>query len=108
MKFLKSVCWQGAILLFDLTKRSSFKNLETWLEQVKEVSMKQFDTSKSYNIYLPQSTFQFAPSNAVIVVVGNKSDLDQNREVTSHEIMLVSISKISIIYFWSSAIPLTY
>jgi Ras-related protein Rab-2A len=54
---------QGALLVFDITKRSSFAHLQSWLEEVRR-----------------QGT-----DNMTVLVVGNKSDLAADREVTREE-----------------------
>ncbi len=54
---------QGALLVFDITKRSSFAHLQSWLEEVRR-----------------QGT-----DNMTVLVVGNKSDLASDREVTREE-----------------------
>ena len=51
------------ILVFDLTKRSTFENLSYWLDEVKNNSN----------------------ANSSIIIVGNKSDLTEQREVTTDE-----------------------
>lgn len=53
----------GIILMFDLTMRSSFDNLELWLDHLKS----------------------FCPSNAVIILVGNKADLEDERKTPTVE-----------------------
>lgn len=52
----------GAIVVFDVTKYKTFANLETWMEQLR----------------------QYADSQIVICIVGNKIDLPK-REVTTSE-----------------------
>ena len=54
----------GCILVFDLTKKESFKNVEVWLED----------------------TRNFGNQEMVMVIVGNKSDLVDSRQVTKEEI----------------------
>jgi Ras-related protein Rab-2A len=54
---------QGALLVFDITKRQSFAHLQSWLEEVRR-----------------QGT-----DNMTVLVVGNKSDLAADREVTREE-----------------------
>ena len=53
----------GALLVYDVTKRTSFDNLVRWLEEMKE------------NGY----------SKMQIILVGNKVDLEQEREVSFEE-----------------------
>ncbi|CDW89914.1 rab family gtpase [Stylonychia lemnae] len=53
----------GALLVYDITKRQSFENLVRWLEEMKE------------NAY----------SKMTIIVVGNKADLENEREVSFEE-----------------------
>ncbi len=54
---------QGALLVFDITKRSSFLHLQSWLEEVRR-----------------QGT-----DGMSILLVGNKADLAPDREVTREE-----------------------
>ena len=53
----------GALLVYDITKRSSFENLQKWLEEMKE------------NAYSKMS----------IILVGNKCDLEDERQVSTEE-----------------------
>ena len=59
----------GVLLLYDITKRSSFEHLSTWIDDLRE----------------------YADSNTEIILVGNKSDLEDEREVTKEEIKNFSI-----------------
>ena len=51
------------LLLFDLTNKNTFKNLPKWLSDFKDNG----------------------PEDSVIFIVGNKSDLENEREVTKEE-----------------------
>ena len=53
----------GALLVFDVTSQRSFQNVENWLRELK----------------------QYADSNIVILLVGNKTDLKDQREVKREE-----------------------
>jgi small GTP-binding protein len=53
----------GILLIFDLTRRSSFEHVGFWLDQARK----------------------HAPPGIPIVIVGNKSDLEEQREVTHEE-----------------------
>lgn len=53
----------GAFLVFDLTSRSSFENIERWLRDVKDV----------------------ARSDVVMILIGSKADLIDRREVKAEE-----------------------
>lgn len=53
----------GIILVYDITKRQTFDNIGHWMTQVKE----------------------HAPSNVIIYLIGNKSDLTHLREISSTE-----------------------
>ncbi|XP_050378659.1 ras-related protein RABA6b isoform X1 [Argentina anserina] len=53
----------GSILVYDVTRRRSFENVEKWLRELRE----------------------YGSSDMVIVLVGNKSDLSHSREVTEEE-----------------------
>ncbi|XP_074655784.1 ras-related protein Rab-11A-like [Tubulanus polymorphus] len=53
----------GAVLVFDITKRATFERVEHWLDELR----------------------QFVHNNAVVILVGNKSDLRHLRTVTSEE-----------------------
>ncbi|BAM79145.1 small GTP-binding protein of Rab family [Cyanidioschyzon merolae strain 10D] len=53
----------GALLVYDISKRSSFENAERWLKELRD----------------------HADQNIVIMLVGNKSDLKHLRAVTTEE-----------------------
>ncbi|XP_043696143.1 ras-related protein RABA6b-like [Telopea speciosissima] len=53
----------GALLVYDITQRISFNNLEKWLREIRE----------------------YGDSDMVIVLVGNKTDLGHAREVSKEE-----------------------
>ena len=53
----------GIILVYDITDRQTFKDIENWLSEVEK----------------------FANENVVKLVIGNKSDLESNRQVTREE-----------------------
>lgn len=53
----------GALLVYDVTRRDSFAHLSRWLEEAK----------------------QHAHPNMVILLIGNKSDLEHRRTVTKEE-----------------------
>jgi Ras-related protein Rab-2A len=53
----------GALLVYDITRRDTFNHLTTWLEDAK----------------------QHSGSNMVIMLIGNKSDLEARREVKKSE-----------------------
>jgi len=50
----------GALLVYDITNRASFNNLSNWLQDARTL----------------------ASPNIVILLVGNKKDLDDDRQVT--------------------------
>lgn len=54
----------GVLIVFDITKRKSYENVCGWLTESKQ---------------------HIEPHNAVYVIVGQKSDLDEERQVTSRE-----------------------
>ena len=53
----------GALLVYDITRKESFDNVERWLKELKD----------------------HADSNIVIMLVGNKSDLDHLRQVKTDQ-----------------------
>ncbi|XP_059749930.1 ras-related protein Rab-2A-like [Balaenoptera ricei] len=53
----------GALLVYDITRRDAFNHLTTWLEDAR----------------------QHSNSNMVIMLIGNKSDLESRREVKREE-----------------------
>ena len=61
-KSKKLVRVQGIILMYDISKKESFKNLNIWMNHIKENS-----------------------NGSPIVLIGNKSDLDSDREVNKEE-----------------------
>ncbi len=53
----------GALVVFDLSKESTFEKVDTWIEELKEK----------------------AGDKIFIILVGNKSDLKENREVSEED-----------------------
>ncbi|KAI9473800.1 MAG: ras family-domain-containing protein [Benjaminiella poitrasii] len=53
----------GALLVYDITRRETFEHLSVWLEDVR----------------------QHANPNTVIMLIGNKCDLENNRQVSKEE-----------------------
>ncbi|CEG74010.1 Putative Ras-like protein Rab-2A [Rhizopus microsporus] len=53
----------GALLVYDITRRETFEHLSVWLEDVR----------------------QHANPNTVIMLIGNKSDLESKRQVSREE-----------------------
>lgn len=53
----------GALLVYDITRRETFENLSVWLEDAR----------------------QHANPNTVIMLIGNKSDLEGQRQVSREE-----------------------
>jgi Ras-related protein Rab-2A len=53
----------GALLVYDITRRDTFQHLSRWLEEAK----------------------QHAHENMVILLIGNKSDLEHRRAVSTQE-----------------------
>ena len=66
---------RGALLVYDITKKESFENVDKWINEFKKHS----------------------DPNFTIILVGNKSDLEQDRQVTSEEAQKKA-SSLSIIY----------
>lgn len=54
---------KGIILVFDLTNKDSFSHLKSWMSDIRDNAEK----------------------NSEVIVVGNKSDLDENRQVEKEE-----------------------
>ena len=70
---------QGIIVVFDITKRKTFENVVNWLKEIRE------------------------NSNAIpIALFGNKSDLEDHRNVTTEEAEIFA-KKNKVIYFETSA-----
>lgn len=53
----------GAVLVYDITRRTTFENVKKWMHELRE----------------------FGNSDIVVVLVGNKSDLTQFRQVSEEE-----------------------
>ena len=70
----------GALIVFDLTNKESFNNINAWLDIIKKN----------------------APEETIKILVGNKSDLKTNRIVTKEEIIKLS-NDTKIEYFETSA-----
>ena len=60
----------AAILVYDIADASSFKNLDYWYNQI-----------STKLIYVEE----YSKSEIVIMLVGNKSDLDSQREVSKQQ-----------------------
>ena len=58
----------GAMVLYDITNRNSFDNIEKWIEKISEVNKKKVP----------------------IIIVGTKSDLEKHRMIHNHEIINIS------------------
>ncbi|KAK4480227.1 hypothetical protein RD792_013289 [Penstemon davidsonii] len=56
----------GALLVYDITKRQTFENVQRWLRELRD----------------------HADSNIVIMLAGNKSDLNHLRSVAEHDARL--------------------
>ncbi|XP_053955966.1 ras-related protein Rab-43 [Anastrepha obliqua] len=53
----------GVIIVYDITKRASFSNLQKWIEEVR----------------------RYTASNVILILIGNKCDLEEEREVQFEE-----------------------
>lgn len=53
----------GVIIVYDITKRSSFVNLQKWIEEVR----------------------RYTASNVILILIGNKCDMEEEREVEFSE-----------------------
>jgi small GTP-binding protein len=70
----------GALVLFDLTNRHSFQNIEQWVHDVTAA----------------------ARNDVVLVLIGNKSDLESNRQVPADEAEELAL-RVGMRYFEVSA-----
>jgi Ras-related protein Rab-11A len=73
---------QGALVVFDITKYSSFENVDRWVNQLR----------------------QFAGNEVVIILVGNKSDLKSTRSVNKNEALEKAASLGGLEYIETSAL----
>ncbi len=71
---------KGALLVFDITMRQSFVNVEKWFNQIRK----------------------YSGADVPIVLVGNKLDLSESRVVSTDEVRVYSAQK-EMIYFETSA-----
>ena len=55
---------KGAFIVYDITNKDTFKNVDKWIQDLRE----------------------FGEDDAAILIVGNKSDLEEKREVTTEEV----------------------
>ena len=55
---------KGAFIVYDITKKESFKNVDKWIKDLKE----------------------FGDEDVVILIIGNKCDLEDEREVSIEEV----------------------
>lgn len=53
----------GALLVYDITRRETFEHLSNWIEDCKK----------------------YSSQNIVVMLIGNKCDLDATRQVTTAE-----------------------
>ncbi|KAH0785497.1 small GTP-binding protein [Histomonas meleagridis] len=70
----------GCFVLFDITNRDSFSNVQSWLDDVLDL----------------------ANTNAITILIGNKSDLSEKRQVTTAEAEQFANER-SMFYFETSA-----
>ena len=56
----------GILLVYDITQRSTYEHIDRWLKEIRE---------HEYNY----------TEDAVIILVGNKTDLEQSRAVSTEE-----------------------
>ena len=66
---------QACIMVYDVTKRESFNNLNSWVQEYLE--KKQYMKNEGYNLDLSNYEDQHN-EKITIIVVGNKSDLIMN------------------------------
>jgi len=71
----------GALMVYDITKGQTFKNVEKWMQELRE----------------------YADPGIVIMLVGNKSDLKSNREVATEDAKSFA-KKNSLLYIEASAL----
>jgi len=71
----------GALMVYDITKAQTFKNVEKWMQELRE----------------------YADPEIVIMLVGNKSDLKSNREVATDDAKVFA-KKNSLLYIEASAL----
>ena len=55
---------KGAFIVYDITNKDTFKNVDKWIQDLRE----------------------FGEDDAAILIVGNKSDLEDKREVSTEEV----------------------
>jgi len=55
---------KGAFIVYDISKKDSFKNIDKWIKDLKE----------------------YGEEDAIILIIGNKCDLEDKREVTIEEV----------------------
>ena len=55
---------KGAFIVYDITKKESFKNVDKWIKDLKE----------------------FGDEDVTILIIGNKCDLEDEREVSIEEV----------------------
>jgi len=71
----------GALMVYDITKAQTFKNVEKWMQELRE----------------------YADPDIAIMLVGNKSDLKSNREVATEDAKAFA-KKNSLLYIEASAL----
>ena len=72
------------MLVYDITQEQTYSNVSKWLRNIEEVS-----AILCMNSISRRYTVSLLPQNAVddvkLVLVGNKLDLEQHRQVTIHK-----------------------
>lgn len=66
----------GALLVYSVVNRSSFENCETWLEEL----VHHADPGKIANAF-----FSYTSVGIIVMLVGNKTDLADQRDVSTEE-----------------------
>lgn len=77
---------KGALVVFDMTRYSSFENVDKWVAELRNIAGK----------------------DIIIILVGNKSDLKNLRAVTKEEALEKAQNLGNLEYFETSALSSTY
>ena len=84
---------QGIILVYDITNRKTFLQIVKWLRNIKQVGTLSHSLSLSCSHSLAHSLLvliavyssQYATSDIECLLIGNKSDLEEQQEVSREE-----------------------